>query len=157
MTNRISLLLALPIFLWASFAATAEEMKVSGTLVYIPVSQQAAKQPDGSMLLNIAYKGVIRADAAASPLNLMAHDCRVTVSVSADGQSQTGGGHCTGIDSDGDAWWLSFMTTAKGSEWTAMGGSGKYEGVTGEGTTTKDTEFPDGRLAEHFEGTLTLK
>jgi len=157
MMNKASILAASLVCLWVGSAATAAEMKGSGTLVFVPVSQEATKLASGSTLVNSTIKGVMRDNDASSPLSLVAQDCTATVLVSADGQSQTGGGHCTATDKDGDAWWLSFMLTASGSNWTVMGGSGKYEGMTGGGTTTVDAHFPDGRLAEHYEGTVTLK
>ena len=157
MATKVSLPVALAALLLTNAAATAAEMQVSGTLVYVPVSQDATKQSNGSTLIHTALKGVIRSDDEASPLNLSPQDCNGTVLISADGQSQTGGGHCTAIDKDGDAWWLSFLLTGDGSEWTVMGGTGKYEGMTGGGTTTPDAQFADGRDAEHYEGTLTMK
>jgi len=157
MMNRTSILVAPLVCLWLGSAATAAEMNVSGTLDLIPLSQDAAKLANGSTLLNITTKGVARENAASGAIDFAAQDCAVTVLVSADGQSQTGGGHCTATDKDGDTWWLSFMLTESGSNWTVMGGSGKYEGMTGGGTTTVDARFSDGRFAEHYEGTVTLK
>jgi len=120
----------------------------------VPISQTTAKQPDGSTVVNFAQKGVTRDDDDSS---VMSQDCTGTVIVSADGQDQTGGGYCTTSDGDGDTWWLSFMATAEGSRWTAMGGTGKFEGVSGAGTTTRDVRFPDGRLVQRYDGTMTLK
>lgn len=158
MMKKVSILrMGLLISLSAGSAATAGEISVSGTTISVPISQTTTKQPDGSTVISFTQKGVTRDDDVSSSMSVMSQDCTGTVVVTADGQHQTVGGYCTTSDKDGDTWWLSFMSTGDGSRWTAMGGTGKFEGVTGAGTTTRDVRFPDGRLVQRYEGILTLK
>lgn len=52
-------------------------------------------------------------------------------------------GICTQVDADGDKWIMRFETGADMSgKWVALGGSGKYEGMTANGTYTPVGDVP---------------
>lgn len=44
-----------------------------------------------------------------------------------------------------------------GNTWGFTGGTGKYEGITGGGTTTTLAQMADGRTAITWDGTWTMK
>ena len=71
------------------------------------------------------------------------------------------GGHgvCDAIDADGDTWWLSFAAGGENiSAWKVGGGTGKYEGMTGAGTTRiADWDVKTGKTHQTFEGVMTTK
>ena len=146
-------------FLAAAFlapaVAAAAEMSVGGSVTYTIVPTQPVKLESGTTILTLIQSGIVRADDPASPLHLSAHDCLGTLAFQEEGAF--GAGTCVARDKDGDVWWLWWTSDGRtGGTWEAMSGTGKYEGVTGSGTTTFEANFPD-RSAIAYEGTLTLK
>jgi hypothetical protein len=68
-------------------------------------------------------------------------------------------GHCTRVYDSGDLMWISITgTKAEVSEFTILGGTGKFAGASGGGTTTVTSMRGDG-LVNTFKnvGTLTTK
>jgi hypothetical protein len=79
---------------------------------------------------------------------------------SAPGAGASGAGYCTVVDDDGDAWWTSYRVHADGrpTEWSVMGGNGKYADATGEGTHRVVSERGDGQAwTAQSSGTLNLR
>jgi hypothetical protein len=77
----------------------------------------------------------------------------------AAGKPTVGAGYCTVFYDDGDVGWISYTTTAADQiSWTVMGGTGKYAGATGSGTTTVVSRRSDGASwTGKGKGTLTTK
>jgi hypothetical protein len=54
-------------------------------------------------------------------------------------------GVCTQVDADGDKWLMRFETGGDmGGKWVVVGGSGKYDGMTGSATYVPVGEIPPG-------------
>ena len=110
----------------------------------------------GNMLGQDHYKGVMLANDAAPPFHLAAHDCLGSMVSNASGAPLQINGVCDGIDKDGDVFWMWFHDLGETHSWSFMGGTGKYDGITGGGTTKVLGGFPD-RLVISWEGNWTLK
>jgi hypothetical protein len=76
--------------------------------------------------------------------------------ISADG-STDGHGYCDAVDADGDRWWIWWNNTPESNRWGFIGGTGKYEGIKGGGTTTPLAQMADGRAAITWNGSWTMK
>ena len=68
-----------------------------------------------------------------------------------------GGGHCENFDKSGDGYWNTWnLVPEGGNKWSVYHGTGKFEGMSGGGTSKFIVNFPD-RYAITYEGTLTMK
>ncbi len=154
--SRITLGLALACLLPSSFAQAAEQ-KGSGTVTYVPVVSGASELADGRTVVRSGSKGIILSDDESIPFHLAGESCGGTTIISADGTRTWGSGYCDAIDKDGDAWWIWWRIEGDGSTWGFLEGTGKYEGITGGGTTKTLVRLPDGRQTIHWEGTWQVK
>jgi hypothetical protein len=129
--------IALPLAL-AAAPALAAEMEIAGEIAFTVVSHDETKLADGSVVSRDHLKGTIKDDDSASVLNGASHDCMGSILYAPGGEAIVEGhGSCDAIDKDGDVWWLTWTTETSGeSTWTMIGGTGKYEGLTGSGKTT---------------------
>ena len=53
--------------------------------------------------------------------------------------------------------WIWFWNGADGGEWGIINGTGKFEGMTGGGTSVPEAADPDGRFAIRWEGTFNMQ
>jgi len=68
-----------------------------------------------------------------------------------------GAGYCTALDDDGDVYWTWFEVAKRGGfAWKVMGGTGKYKGATGGGTSRASGSLPDGSATLLIKGTIEL-
>jgi hypothetical protein len=137
--------------------AQAADVKVDATMTFVTVSNETSRLSDGRTIMRFHQKGIIRASDANSPFNLSPQDCVGTIVTDKDGKSFQGAGSCDAVDKDGDIWWLWWSDGAEGSPWGVIRGTGKYEGMTGSGTTVTDVQLADGRSSITVKGTVTLK
>jgi hypothetical protein len=134
------------------------DYQASGTATFTTVDSDAVTFGSGAVKQRIRLKGVILADDPTNPLHLSAQDCGGSVVVAADGTAVNGGGYCEATDKDGDVWWLSWADyDGNGNTWTILGGTGKYEGISGGGTITAMMQSADGRLVNRWQGSWTMK
>ncbi len=140
----------------AAAPATAGEETSSGTVTYVPVDMEMMEMPDGSMMQRSHIKGIVLANDSSSSIHLASQDCFGTTVIAADGTA-TGNGYCDGVDADGDLWWIWWHNSPEKNIWGFMGGTGKFMGVKGEGTTTPMVQMADGRTAISWNGTWTMK
>jgi hypothetical protein len=71
-----------------------------------------------------------------------------------------GVGYCTSYYDNGDVLFQYYMTKpGQPGKWTLMGGTGRFEGATGSGTTTVTSRRSDNGAAwtQQTKGTITLK
>ena len=155
-TATSSLLAAGAIFALMETGAHAVEVKVSGTDTHVIVSNESQPLNDGRTLLTIHDKGVIETSDPQSPFHLAKEDCFYSVILDAKGGIADGGGYCIVFDEDFDGYWLSWNFTPNGSAWTIYHGTGKFEGMTGGGTSKPLVNFAD-RYTLAYEATLTMK
>jgi len=142
----------------AAGAATADQIKIEGTITYHVADVKSQPAAGGGSILRQILKGMIIDEDPTSPINFSAQDCAGTYVLRPEGGMAAGGGFCDVLDKDGHIWWLRWNTTGeRTSEWTVTGGLGKYAGMTGQGTTRWLAQVPDGRSVLQYEGTLNLQ
>jgi len=135
----------------------AAELKVSGTVVHVIVSKESQKLDDGRTILHVHDKGIVETNDPKSPLNSTTRECSGTWINDAKGNFVTGGGYCDNFDKSGDAYWNSWKTAPGGGNiWSVYHGTGKFEGMSGGGTSKLLIYFED-RYEITFEGTVTMK
>ncbi len=146
------------LFLLVGTSAPSEVLAESGsgTVTYVPVASETMQDSSGKTITRDHLKGVILASDPGIKFHLATQDCKGTTVVSAYGNDLVVKGYCDAIDRDGDVWWLWYDGTAQGSTWGILGGTGKYAGMTGGGTTTTEKPAPDGRFVIHWEGSWDI-
>ncbi len=142
---------------WLATSAVAAEVKGSGTVTYVPVATAVTKLASGGSLIKSHIKGVILANDTASPIHLAAQDCDGVTILAASGQQTAAAGSCHAVDADGDVWTLWYHNSAAGNNWGVIGGTGKFDGITGGGTTSPMANLPDGRFVISWDGALQMK
>jgi hypothetical protein len=136
----------------------AQQQSGSGTATYVPVKTKTTELPDGTMLQRVHSQSVVMADdPAAVPFHMSPQDCFGANHLDADGTMVVGRGYCDAMDRDGDVWWIWWTSSPTGGTWGFMGGTGKYAGIEGGGTTMPQGQTPDGRLVITWEGTWEME
>ena len=129
----------------------------SGSVTYIETRSNASKLGDGKTIVRTHSKGVILSDDSGVSFHLGTQDCQGTVIISVDGSNVTTMGFCDAVDKGGDVWSLWYLGDPVGSTWGVIGGTGKYKGMTGSGTTKSQVNTEDGRLVIRWEGSWEMQ
>lgn len=116
--------------LWVSVPAHAQPATTSGTAVYIPQSVETVELPDGNTLTRIRSSGYVMSDDAANPFRDSGQTCM------GSGIGERMRGYCDAIDADGDMYWIAWNNGPDSSAWHLIGGTGKFAGMSGGGTST---------------------
>ena len=140
----------------ASVSAVAADGKGGGTATYVMTHIGDRPVAGGNMLGQDHLKGVMLADGGTGPFHLAVHDCLSSMVAGPDGAPQQINGVCDAIDKDGDVFWMWFHNQGETHVWTFMGGTGKFDGITGGGTTKELASKPD-RLVISWEGSWKMK
>lgn len=156
-TRPLALITALTALLGLAAPATAAEVKGTGTVTYTVTVVAENNLVNGQKLRQSRMKGLILADQDNMPFNLSPQDCTNAAIIDDKGTMIEAHGTCVAVDVDGDVWWLSYEGDTDGSQWTITGGTGKYAGMTGGGTTDNLLITADGRFAIAWQGTLQMK
>jgi beta-xylosidase len=142
---------------WLASSALAAEYMGSGTVTYVPASTAVTQLAGGRSLIKSHIKGVILSNDTANPIHLSAQDCDGATILAADGKQIAASGSCHAVDTDGDVWTLWYHNSAAGNNWGVIGGTGKYDGMTGGGTTSPLADLPDGRFVISWDGAWQMK
>jgi len=115
-------------------------------------STEVTSLPDGGRVEVAHYHQTVFASQAGHPLDNTNADCVGMYVFSADGAPSSASGSCFGKDADGDGtsyWWR--LDKAGTSDcpglcgsWGYFDGTGKFKGISGNGTFKQSTIFPDG-------------
>lgn len=149
-------IMALSLLALAQLSA-AETYTLTGRSIWTPESVNSSKLPDGRTVTRQVLKGTAIADETDTPLSMVSQDCMFTTVTSADGKTFSSGGYCDGVDVDGDVYWAVGTATQDGGEWHYIGGTGKFEGMTGGGKYQLAMTWPDGKIVATWDGTATMK
>jgi hypothetical protein len=139
---------------WTTTPAQAEQFKDKpGRSVFIPVSVEDAKQPDGTIVRNTTAGGISTTDLPF-PFDYMKNRCVSTVIIAADGKSGRTRGICEALSSKGDrAAYIHVGDFAGGRyEWIEGTGTGAYAGIKGSGTYKVKAAMPEGGSAVEWIG-----
>ena len=155
--KRMTNLAALAGLVMASISAHAEDITGSGTVTYAGFHIGQRPIADGKGLGQDHLKGVILANDPSNPLHLAAQDCIGASIIDKKGNPGDGAGYCDGIDKDGDVFLIWYRNKGNDRTWSFMGGTGKFDGITGGGTTTPMVGEPADRVVVKWEGKWTMK
>lgn len=156
--KRVVLALAVAVsgLLFVTADAQAQEMSASGYAAYMQTGATTTALGEGRTRVDQTSDGYVMTDDPASPFHLMAQDCAGTNLIAADGTLERASGYCAARDADGDMYWFWYWNGPAGSEWGLIGGTGKFDGITGGGTSEAVAADPDGRSVVRWEGTWTM-
>ena len=143
--SRIStqlLVVILAFFLLVPAAFAQMEDTSPATVTYAAEWQEFTEFPGGFTAMRDHLKGVILSEDPMSPIHLNTQDCFGNNILDSEGNFVAFTGHCVAVDAEGDTWVLSYEF----SDWVVIGGTGKFAGMEGRGTTEIISTYPDGRL-----------
>jgi hypothetical protein len=138
-------------------SAGAQQMSGGGFVALVPKPAETTETPDGRVLQMVRVDGIVFGDEENNPFGMATQSCAGTVVLSTDGSDVMAKGYCDGVDLDGDVWWITWEETLDGGSWNLLGGTGKFEGVSGGGQTSRVAEWPDGRYVVRWDGTWTMR
>lgn len=136
----------------ATGPAAAEETGISGMVEYAAPEVEKTEL-GGTTVLDFRMPGTIAGDVDEMSEQVQ-HVCFGTMSQTEGGGIGHGAGYCVQTDADGDVWWITWKGVPGDTAWNMAGGTGKYEGVSGSGTTTLVTQNDDGSSVVRYEGTM---
>lgn len=140
-----------------SLPAAAAEVASSGTVTYIFRHLGDRPIAGGNALGQDHLKAIILADDPTNPLNMTEHDCLGGSIIGPNGDTGNGAGYCDGIDKDGDVYFIWYRNDGADRRWGFLGGTGKFAGVDGGGTTEVVGGTPDGRVVVKWQGKWTMQ
>ena len=135
--------------------ALAEPFKdKSGRAVYVPVSVEDVKQPDGSIVRKQSLTGISIADLPF-PFDYVKHQCTGTVHIAADGKPGRAHGYCEVLSSKGDRGAFTYVGDVTGGRFAYIDGAGvaAYAGLKGEGTYKIKVGMPSGGIVTEWTAT----
>jgi len=144
------------IVLCVALAGAAVDLRAAqgqggGEGVFVTVHEESVALADGRTRRLYRTAGFVLADEG-SPFHRAEQDCSGAEILAADGKHLGAAGSCIATDPDGDVWWIWWRGDGKGGTWGFLGGSGKFEGITGGGSTRRALEWPSGRFTLKWEG-----
>jgi len=132
------------------------ESKVAGYVNGTKELLSTIELADGNIAKRVKFQVTVITDDTANPIHLASQDCFATYVFTRDDKPVGGRGSCDGISADGHIWWIDTELRPDGKVyWANRGGMGKFEDLTGSGTTTELAEFPDGKTINRFEGSYS--
>jgi len=144
------------LFLTLAPGSEAQERSDSGSFSFSTTSSEEMPLNDGTVLLRVVQSGMVLADDPASPLNRSATTCSSTTVIDTATQAAVTAGYCDPVDVDGDMWSIWYKADVDGGTWGFLVGTGKFEGIQGEGTFWAGEAWADGRGINYWEVTYTL-
>jgi hypothetical protein len=113
--------------------------------------------PDGSKVKWFSSEGIFIVDNPKDhPANRLNRVCGGGFKIAPDGKSGLGVGSCTYTDFAGDVFHLSWQSTFIEGTWTIIGGSGKFEKFSGQGTFKPTKKFENFWGSTTWEGECSL-
>lgn len=144
------------LFLTLAPGSAAQERSDSGSFSFSTTSAEEMPLGDGIVLMRAVQPGMILADDPASPLHRSATTCSGSSVMNTATQTAAIAGYCDMVDEDGDVWTAWYQGDQDGGAWGFLAGTGKFEGVQGEGTYRAGEAWSDGRGINYWEVTYTL-
>ena len=132
--------------------AQAEQFKdKAGRAVFIPLSVEDTKQPDGTIVRKTSSAGISTAELPF-PFDATLSQCSGTAIIAADGKSGRTRSICEALSSKGDraAYWVVGDFTGGRYEW--IEGTGAYAGIKGSGTYKIKAAMPGGSVVLDWIG-----
>jgi hypothetical protein len=135
MHDRRPFAVALILSLCLVSASQAGALHISGTVNYdIKHLSDQKLSADGLVLSRDQLTGTIKSTPPGDKIDGSIQTC-IGAMVLKAGKAISGNGYCDTVDADGHVWWLTWSAGSEKSNWTVVGGTGKYLGLSGSGTT----------------------
>lgn len=113
--------------------------------------------PDGSRAVWISSEGIfIVLEPPDHPANLVNRVCGGGFKIASDGKSATAIGTCAYADVEGDLFHVSWQSTFVEGTWEIVGGTGKFEKLSGHGTFRPASKYDNGWSTSAWEGECDL-
>ena len=139
-----------------SLPAAAAEVTGAGTVTFVGFHIGDRPVAGNQSLGQDHLRGVILADDPANPLHMAAQDCIGSGIYAPDG-AEDSAGYCDMIDPEGNVAFIWYRNDGEDRAWGFLGGTGKFAGVTGGGTTAVIGGTPDGRVVIRWQGSWTMQ
>jgi hypothetical protein len=138
----------------ADLAWSQQKLDEAGTDTLI--SDNTVSELDkGHLVILVNEKGIEIADDSSMPTHMSTIDCQGMVEVFPS-EAYKGNGYCTVTDRQGDKLFQRWNVGSESSEnfYENVGGTGKFEGAKGQGTTTEIeiSQGPQGRHVVRWKG-----
>lgn len=135
----------------------AEKHTSKGHATYVQTGE-SFKLPDGRSAMRQTSRGFVMTDDPNDPLNMTSQNCVGTALMTSAGAPATAYGYCDAVDRDGNVWWIWWSTAGETGKWGFLGGTGKFDGVKGGGTTRTAAVWPaEGKLVITWDGAWETK
>ena len=131
--------------------------KGEGQSLYTPEVLSTFQLEDGTTVSRVSSSGFIISKDKDSPFHMVNQFCSGTNVVAAGESEPEAYGYCEGLDRDGDMYFLSWYNSPDKNTWRLLGGTGKFDGISGGGTTAGVFTWADGKFVIDWEGTWTMK
>ena len=141
------------LFLTLASGSAAQERSDSGSFSFSITSSEEMPLSDGTSLMRAVQSGILTTDDPASPLGPSAGTCSGST---VESESLIVAGYCDFVDMDGDVWTIWYKADQEGGSWGFLEGTGKFNGIHGEGTFRGGEAWSDGRGINYWDGTYTL-
>jgi hypothetical protein len=152
MRIQISCLFAALLLAPAAFADKGE-----GQAFYEPTLLETVELADGRVLSRVKVSGFVIGSNEKNPFHMVNQHCSGT-SILTTGQSEpTAYGYCEGVDRDGDVFFMAWTTGPAGNTWQLLGGTGKFDGISGGGTSATTQAWTDGKYVIDWDGSWKMK
>ena len=136
--------------------AAAAEVTGAGTVTFVGLHVGDRPVAGDQVLGQDHFRGVILAEDPGNPLHMAAQDCIGGAIFAPDG-TENGAGYCDIIDPEGNVAFLWYRNDGTNRTWGFLGGTGRFEGVAGGGTTAVLGGTADGRVVIRWEGKWTMR
>ena len=156
---NISCTLVFAMLLFTTQTILAQSGSVAGHVSYHELYSTSTNGDKGTVIQQAINVGTIVSQNAKSPFHLSKQTCSGTNILNAQGQPLEAAGSCDVIDAEGDICWMTYHNKPNGENvWEIVGGTGKYQNMSGGGTTTPISMSPDGKmLTITYEGSFKMK
>jgi hypothetical protein len=148
MRNGILFATAASVLLICFGSMMAENFSKKGKTYYARVSQEDEELSDGRILRKARSTGHIVFDDGTPGRS---QTCFTSTLIEKGMTEWTGGGHCHEVDGDGDLIWIWLKLNHGGNRWGYIQGTGKFNGIAGEGTSRVTKEWPDGNFVVEWQ------
>jgi hypothetical protein len=120
----------------------------------------AIDRAGNTAILSTVSRGMTESLKPGGPFDKMSSECRAVVDASKAGLSYAS--RCVYVDMDGDKVIGASVGTHEGWNWTFLGGTGKWEGIQGNGTGKMTARYPRlsptaSAMCGHSVGTFIVK
>lgn len=132
------------IALFPGATAEAQELELTHHMVTMSEGETIQTPQGNEVTLRVRSHGSVINDRNGEQYSQW---CYGETQGSESGAGVPGAGYCTLVDDEGDAWWVSYIVHADGrpTDWSVIGGTGKFADATGGGTHRVVSERGDGQ------------